>query len=178
MMRSLTKETRIFRKVLGNTGNIPTNGSGYLGVVPVAGSNAVTSCATWSTISITALEYRVIGMECEFFPVVNTATSYATPPPAMIMTCDYSAGLAPSTVATVLEGPRAKVVNGYRPFRLAASAKGFPPAMLWTATSASIVTANTYGFVIADQGAIPAGPIAQNVLRFVVRYIVEFRSLD
>jgi hypothetical protein len=178
IMRALTKESRIFRKVLGNVGNIPTGVTGFLGVVPVAGSNAVTSCPSWSTISLTALEYRVIGMECDFFPVVNTATSYATPPPAMILTCDYSSGLAPSTVGAVLEGPRAKMFNGFRPFRLAASAKGFPPAMLWTATNASITSANTYGFVIADQGAIPAGPISQNVLRFTVRYIVEFRSLD
>jgi hypothetical protein len=178
LMRTLTKEARIFRKVLANVGVIATAASGYLGVTPVAGSNAVTSCGTWTAMSQNALEYRVIGMEVQYFPVTNTATSYATPTPAMIVTGLYSSGVTPTTVDEIAQAPGATIVNGFRPFRQKASAKGFPDAMLWTATNATIASANTYGFVISDQAIVPAGPVMQNILRFCVRYIVEFRSLD
>lgn len=178
VVRSLERQTRIVRKMLAHSGTISTSAGGYVIEQAVAGSNSVTACGTWSSMSANFLEYRVVGIELAFFPVLNATTSFTTPPPCMLALCSYSSGLAPTTYDQVAQGPQAKLVNALRPFRFDATAKGLPDAMLFCATNATISSTSTFGVVIASDSIAPAGPVSQVVLRWTVKYLVDFRSLD
>jgi hypothetical protein len=172
-----TKEYRIVKKVLCQSSTLSTSAGGYVVEQAVTGSNAVSVAGTWSAISANFLEYRVIGLEVKFFPIVNAQTSFTTPPPCMLALAAYSSGYAPTTYQQVAEGPTAKIVNALRPFSFNATAKGNSNAMLWTATNATIAAANVFGVIIASDSTVPAGPVTQAVIRWTVRYLVEFRSL-
>jgi len=175
------REARVYRRVLGNQGYVDTGVSGYVGLKAIAGSDTVVLCADWSACATTALEYRVLGLEIEFFPVQNctpAASTATAPPPCMYMLCAFSGGFVPSNLDQVIAGPGAKSCWGQRPFKFSASAKGNKDAMLWTATSTSIVSAEKYGVYLTDQAYAPAAGVSTRVLRYTVKYLVEFRSLD
>jgi len=176
VIKTLTKEKRLWRKVLAHNGNISTTVGGYVAGAAVTGSNAVTACSNWSTASALALEYRVLGLELEFFPYLNDQNSYTTPSPAYFAVCAYSSGVALTTLDLILEGPQGKVVDGRRPFKFSASTKGFMDALSWTATNATIGTTNTFGCCLIGAQGI-AGPVSTIVLLWTVKYLVEFRSL-
>jgi len=176
VIKTLTKEPRLWRKVLAHNGSISTSVGGYVTGAAVTGSNAVTSCSNWTEASSLALEYRVLGMELEFFPYLNDQNSYTTPSPPFFALCAYSSGVALTTLDLILEGPNGKVVDGRKPFKFNASTKGFMDALSWFATNTTITTSNTYGVcIIGGQGI--AGPVSTIVLLWTVKYLVEFRSL-
>lgn len=175
------REARTYRRILGNQGYVTTAASGYVGLKAICGSDTVVLCADWAACVTTALEYRVLGIEVNFFPIysdVPASTTLTAPPPAMYMLCAFSGGYVPSNLDQVIAGPGAKACWGLRPFKFSASAKGNKDAMLWTATSTTITSAEKYGVYLTDQAYAPAGPVTGVVLRYCVRYLVEFRSLD
>lgn len=177
-MRGLTKSVRLFKKVIAHNGIIATNASGFVAPQALTGSNAVTSAATWSADAALALEYRVVAIELWVFPIINTQTNLTLPPPSHLAVSAYSSGVSPGTYDQVSQAPGAKFVDGHRPFKFCASARGFPDALLFTSTSTSIPTANTYGIQVSDPGSAPAGPVSSTLYRWAVQYLVEFRSLD
>jgi hypothetical protein len=178
LMKSLTQEARIFRKVLAHNGLVATASTGFVVPQAITGSNAVTSAASWTTVSATALEYRVVALELFFFPVINAQTGLTLPPPAFLAVSAYSSGLSPGTFDQIAEAPGAKFVDGHKPFRFAVGAKGLPDALMYTPTNASIVASSSFGVQISDQGSAPAGPVSTTIYKWVCQYLVEFRSLD
>jgi hypothetical protein len=176
IIRMLNKEVRLWRRVLAHSGSISTAGSGFLGVIAVTGSNAMSNSTDWTTVSELALEFRVLGIECEFFPILNAQTSYTTPAPPCYALCAYSSGLAPSTVDSILVGAQARVVSGHRPFKFSASVKGFMDGLSWTPCNATISSTNTYGIYMTDLSAGIAGPASTKVLLVTFKYLVELRS--
>jgi hypothetical protein len=176
IIRMLNKEVRLWRRVLAHSGSFSTAGTGFLGVTAVTGSNAMSNSTDWTTVSELALEYRVLGIECEFFPVLNAQGSYTTPAPPCYALCAYSSGLAPSTVDSILVGAQAKIVSGHRPFKFSASAKGFMDGLSWTPCNATVSSTNTYGVYITDLPSGIAGPATTKVLLATFKYLVELRS--
>jgi hypothetical protein len=176
VIKTLTKEKRLWRKVLAHNGTISTSVGGFVIGQSLTGSNAVTACSNWTDASALALEYRVLGIECEFFPYVNDQTTYTTPAPAYIALCAYSSGVALTTMDLILEGPQGKVVDGRKPFKFSVSTKGFMDGLSWFATNASITTSNTYGVCLIGASGI-AGPASTIVYVWTVKYLTEFRSL-
>jgi hypothetical protein len=177
-LRGLTRSVRLFRKVIAHNGIIATNASGFVAPQALTGSNAVTSAATWSADAALALEYRVVAIGLWVFPIINCQTNLTLPPPSHLAISAYSSGVTPGTYDQVAQAPGAKFVDGHKPFKFFASAKGFPDALLFTATSGSIATANTFGIQVSDPGSAPAGPVSSTLYRWAVQYLVEFRSLD
>jgi len=178
-VKALVPQNRIVRRVLVGTNTISTNGSGYTTVVTSIGqSNTVNSTPLWANYSSSALEYRVEAVEVDWFPIVTDITSFTNPPSCVYACGTWSSGLAPSTVAAVLQSPNGKAVSGIRPFKTVASAKGNSDAQLWTPTSSSIPAADSFGVALSDMGTVPAGPATQAVLRAIAKFIVAFRSLD
>jgi hypothetical protein len=177
-MKDLTREARIFRKVLAHNGTIATAATGFVTPQAITGSNAVTSAASWTTVSATALEYRVVALELFVFPVINAQTTLTLPPPAFLAVSAYSSGLSPGTFDQIAEAPGARFVDGHKPFRFAVGAKGLPDALMYVPTNASIVTSSTFGIQVSDQGSAPAGPVSTVIYKWVAQYLVEFRSLD
>jgi hypothetical protein len=178
LMKDLTREARIFRKVLAHNGTIATAATGFVIPQAITGSNAVTSAASWTTVSATALEYRVVALELFVFPVINAQTTLTLPPPAFLAVSAYSSGLSPGTFDQIAEAPGARFVDGHKPFRFAVGAKGLPDALMYVPTNASIVTSSTFGIQVSDQGSAPAGPVSTVIYKWVAQYLVEFRSLD
>jgi hypothetical protein len=176
IIRMLNKEVRLWRRVLAHSGSFSTAGTGFLGVTAVTGSNAMSNSTDWTTVSELALEYRVLGIECEFFPILNAQGSYTTPAPPCYALCAYSSGLAPSTVDSILVGAQAKIVSGHRPFKFSASVKGFMDGLSWTPCNATVSSTNTYGVYITDLPSGIAGPATTKVLLATFKYLVELRS--
>jgi len=177
MLSGLQAETRIIRRSLANVGVLSTNASGVIGVQAIANSTQVNTCPAWSNLIQSALEYRVLGIEVDFFPIVNCQAGVTTPAPCFIATCGYSSGTAPATIALVCEGPGAKLHDGFKRFRAVQTARGFPDAMLWTSNAGTIPALNGFGIMAADQSLVPAGAISQIYFRYVVKYLLELRSL-
>jgi hypothetical protein len=176
IIRMLNKEVRLWRRVLAHSGSISTAGTGFVGVTAVTGSNAMSNSTDWTTVSELALEFRVLGIECEFFPILNAQGSYTTPAPPCYALCAYSSGLAPSTVDSILVGAQARVVSGHRPFKFSVSAKGFMDGLSWTACNTSISASNVYGVYLTDLSSGIAGPASTKVLLATFKYLVELRS--
>jgi hypothetical protein len=176
IIRMLNKEVRLWRRVLAHSGSFSTAASGFVGVTAVTGSNAMSNSTDWTTVSELALEFRVLGIECEFFPILNAQTSYTTPAPPCYALCAYSSGLAPSTVDSILVGAQARIVSGHKPFKFSASAKGFMDGLSWTPCNATISSTNTYGIYLTDLASGIAGPVSTKVLLVTFKYLVELRS--
>lgn len=136
----------------------------------------MTNSADWVTVSELALEYRVLGIECEFFPVLNAQGSYTTPAPPAYALCAYSSGLAPASLDAILVGAQTRVVGGHRPFKFSVSVKGFLDGLSWTAANTTISASNVYGVYLSDISAGIAGPATTKVLLVTYKYLVELRS--
>jgi len=177
-MSRFTPNGRIIRRVLATAGTVTTNVSGYLGVLAVANSSQVTSCPGWSTVSGSAQEYRVPAIEIQFFPVMNSNVSFSNPPPALIVCCTYSSGTAPSAFQQVAEGPNSSAHSAMTTWRKSSTFQGFNDGQLWTAIGNTIASTYTYGISVADPATVPAGPASQIVMRTLIKFLVELRSLD
>jgi len=177
MLRTMP-QGRTLRRVLCTAGTLTTNVSGYLGVLAVSNSSQVTSCPGWSTVASSAQEYRVPAIEIEFFPIMNANVSFSNPPPALVASCSYSSGTAPSAFQQVAEGPNSSVHSSMTHWKKTATFQGFKDGQLWTAIANTISSTYTYGFAVADPATIPAGPASQVVMRYVVKFLLELRSLD
>jgi len=178
MIHNPGRQARIFRRTLCSVGVISTTALGFVGVVNAASSGNATSAVNWSSYEAVALEYRVLAVEVEIMPIVNSQTTPTTPAPTLLAVCAFSSDDLPTTFGQVAQGPGGKTKNALRPIRFAASAKSFPNASLWTASAAAVPTANLFGVMIADPGSVPASTASIPYFRVVVRYAVEFRSLD
>jgi len=178
LMTTLVPERRIIRRVLATAGTVTTNVSGYLGVLAVANSSQVTSCPGWSTVAGSAQEYRVPAIEVEFFPIMSANIPFSNPPPAVVAACSYSSGTAPSAFQQVAEGPNSTLHSAMTRWRKTANFKGFNDGQLWTAIANTISSTYTYGIAVADPATVPAGPASQVVMRYVVKFLLELRSLD
>lgn len=178
VIRSVGHQARIFKRTLCSVGVISTSALGFIGVTNVASSGNATSAVNWSSYEAIALEFRVIAVEVNIMPIVNAQTTPTTPAPSLLAICAFSSDDLPTTFGQVAQGPGGKTKNGYRPITFAASAKDFPNAMLWTPSSGAVPTANLFGVMLADPGSVPASTASIPYFRIVVRYAVEFRSLD
>jgi hypothetical protein len=174
----VNRQARIFRRALDTTAVLSTSAGGFLGVQNVAASANVTSAVNWSSYEAIALEYRVLAVQIEIFPIVNAQTSPTTPAPTMYAICAYSSDDVPTTYGQVAQGPGALVRNGYRPTKFGASSKDFPNAKLWAPVTGAVPAANIFGIVLADPGSIPASTASTAYFRVTIKYLVEFRSLD
>jgi hypothetical protein len=176
------RQTRTFTKTLTTSGTIVTGATGYIGTINAAESSGVTSAVNWTALQSTCLEYRVLAVEIQVFPIVNSQTTSTTPAPNMLFVCAYSSGEAPASVGAVSQGPGAKVFDGYRSFKFAASAKQFGNAHLWTQMAATIPVSGNYpgafGIYLADQGVVPASTASTVYFRVLIKYLTQFRSLD
>jgi len=175
-IKTVSRPVRLFKKVLAHSGVLTTAATGFLVAQAVTGSNAVTSCSAWTATSEVWQEFRILGIEVDFLPIVNTQSNFTTPPSPMLAVGTYSSGAFPGTYDGIAESAGCKIVNGYRPFRFSASCKGFIDGLSWWSTAGTIATASTFGICIADPGAVPAGPVSQAIIRWTVRYLVEFRT--
>jgi len=176
LIKTLTKEKRLWRKVLAHNGALTSSIGGYVIGQAVTGTNGVINCSQWADAIALALEYRVLGIELEFFPYLNDQNSYTTPSPPFIALCAYSSGVSLTTLDTILEGPQGKVVDGRKPFKFSVSAKGFMDGLSWFASNTTISTSNTYGVCCIGATGI-AGPASTVMYLWTVKYLVEFRSL-
>lgn len=177
-MSQASAENRTFRRMLAASGTMTTGAGGYVGLVSVIGTGNVTSCGSWSSYAAVALEFRVLAIEVDFIPVMNSQINFTTPPPCMLAVGVYSSGLVPSTYPGVAEGPNSTIHNALRPFKKSARAgKEYLNSHLFTAVGSAIPTANTYGVVAVDPATVPAGPASQVFMRFTAKFLVEFRSL-
>jgi len=177
-MLNLTHETRIIRRVLSTAGTVTTNVSGFFGVLAITNSSQVNSCPGWSTVSGSFQEYRVPAIEVLFFPVVNANVATANAPPNLVTVCTYSSGVAPSAFQQVAEGPNTSAHSSTQCFKKAATFKGFGDGQLWTAVSNSIASTYTYGISLADPGTAPASSPSTVYMRYLIKFLVEFRHLD
>jgi hypothetical protein len=141
-------------------------------------SNAVQAAPNWSAFSMAALEYRVIGIEMDFFPVNVVNTVASADPPAFMVTGTWSSGVAPTVLASIMEGANGKVHSGFRPFRATASAKGNNDALLWTSINAAIPSSEAYGIVMGGTATAPGAPATAVMYRTITRWVVQFRTLQ
>lgn len=178
MIAGAQKQERLWNKVAVTYSSLSTNASGYLGVVPLCSNSNATSSADWSALSAVALEWRCLCMEVDVIPVQTDITSLTSPPPNAVSVCSWSSGLAPVLFADVVGGPGGKMHQLTKGIQRTVSVKGFNDGLLFAATNATPPSGNTYGLTIADPGSIPAGPVSTVVARIVVKYLVQFRSLD
>jgi len=176
MLRGVRVETRTEKRVLTIFGVTATFVGGFIVVQNVANSGQVNTAASFSALSTLFLEYRVLGMEISFFPVVDAQTNLTTPAPSMLALCKASSGVSPGTFEEVCQGPEGKVVNGLRPFKIDISVKGFVDGLNWTSIGGTIPTTNQIAVVIADSGVNPASAVSSTYFRWVCKYLAEFRS--
>jgi hypothetical protein len=177
-MIAQARPMRLIKRVMGHQGTVLTGAGGYTSLFPLCASSGVTVCSDWSTAAANALEYRVLAIEVNYFPIVNTTSTFTAPAPCMWLVCGYSSGLVPANLDQVVGGPGFKAFNGLRPWKFAVSSKGNNDAQLWTQTNVSIVAAESFGICMSDQATAPAGPVSQTIGRFAIRYLTEFRSID
>lgn len=174
---STTRINRTFRKKLCVSGVLQTTAGGYLGLQQIINTTQVTSVATWSYYAGVALEYRVLMLEVEGFPIVNCQTNFTTPVPCMAALSIFSSGAIGSNFPEVAEGPNSTLVDPRHKWKKCADMRNYPNALTWTSIASTIAGANEVGIAICDTGTAPAGPASTTVFRFVATYLVEFRSL-
>jgi len=177
MMKNSQKETRLVRKVLCIPGVTASTAGGFIAVQNVVNTSQVSTATAFSALSTLFLEYRVLGMEVEFFPIVDAQTTVATPAPSMLGICKASSGTFPGTFQEIVEGPEGRVVNALRPFKISVSAEGFLDALQWTPIGNTIAVANEFAVAIGDSGLNPASAASTTYLRWVCKFLTEFRSL-
>jgi len=172
------RQARTFKRVLISSSSISTTAGGVIGVDTLASSSNVTVASNWADFEGIALEYRVLVVEAEIFPIVTSCTSPTVPSPTMLAMSAWSSDIIPSSWNAVAQGPGAKLFLGNQKMKFAASAKDYPNVKLWTGITATIATANIYGIMFADPGTAPISVASTPYFRVVVRYLVEFRSFN
>jgi roadblock/LC7 domain-containing protein len=172
------RQTRIVRRVCSDVITLATNASGFVALTTLASSGLVTSSLNWASYAGAAIEYRVAGLEVLIFPVVNSQTNLTTPVPSFLAVCGFSSGTVPATIGQIIEGPGGKILTGHRPTRFAVGMKGYQDAHLWTPTTGAIVTTEQYGIACMGTTATPAAVASSTYFKIVIKYLVDFRSLD
>lgn len=172
------RQARTFKRVLITSSSISTTAGGVIGVDTLASSSNVTVASNWADFQGIALEYRVLAVEAEIFPIVTSCTSPTVPSPTMLAMSAWSSDAIPSSWNAVAQGPGAKLFLGNQKMKFAASVKNNPNAKLWTGITATIATANIYGIMFADPGTAPISAASTPYFRALVRYLVEFRSFN
>lgn len=176
LLKSVRVETRLEKRILTIFGVLATTAGGFIVVQNVANSGQVNTAASFSALSTLFLEYRVLGMEIDFFPIVDSQTNLTTPAPSMLALCKASSGVSPGTFEEVAQGPEGKIVNALRPFRIAVSADGFVDGLNWTSIGGTIPTTNQIAVVISDCGVNPASAVSSTYFRWTCKFLAQFRS--
>lgn len=176
MLRSVHVETRTEKRILTIFGVTATSAAGFVVVQNVVNTGQVNTATAFSALSTLFLEYRVLGLEIVFLPIVDAQTNVTTPAPSMLALCKASSGTSPGTFEEVAQGPEGKIVNGLRPFRIAVSAEGFVDALQWTPIGNTIATPNQFAVVISDTGVNPAAAVSTTYFRWTCKFLAEFRS--
>lgn len=176
LLRSVHVETRLEKRILTIFGVLATTVGGFIVVQNVVNTGQVNTAASFSALSTLFLEYRVLGMEIDFLPIVDAQTNLTTPAPSMLALCKASSGTSPGTFEEVAQGPEGRIVNGLRPFKIAVSAEGFVDALQWTPVGNTIATPNQFAVVISDTGVNPASAVSSTYFRWTCKYLAEFRS--
>jgi hypothetical protein len=175
---SAQRQQRIIRRVIADSLVLATNASGFIVTATVANSGLVTSVPNWASYAGGAIEYRVMGIEAQFFPIVNAQGNLTTPAPAFLAVCGFSSGLVPSTFSQMVEGPGGRVLDGFRPGKFVVSGKGYTDSTLWTPTTAAIVGTEQFGIVAVGPNSTPAAVVSSSYFRCILKFLVDFRSLD
>jgi hypothetical protein len=169
-------QTRIERRILALPGVLVTTAGGFIATQLLVNTGQVNTATSFSALSSLFLEYRVVGLEVDFYPIVNAQTSLTTPAPSMLAIGKASSGTSPGTFEEIVQSPESKVVNALRPFRFVCSAKGFEDGMLWTAVGNAIPLSNQFGLTIGDSGLNPASAVSSTYFRWTAKFLTEWRS--
>jgi len=172
------RQTRVITRVICDHFSISTNASGLVALQTIASSGGVTSAGNWLSFAGAATEYRCRGIEVEVFPLVPAQTNLTSPAPCYLAFAPWSSATIPTGFVQLLEGPGCKVLPGFKSMKFAASSKGYVDASLWTSTTAGIVSAEQFGICVSGPPSAPVAAISSTYFRGIVRWLVDFRSLD
>jgi hypothetical protein len=172
------RQARIIQRVICDHFQISTNVSGIVAIQSVVTSGGVTGTPNWAAFAGAAIEYRVKGIQIELMPIVSSQTNVTTPSPCYLIISAYSSFSVPATFGQLLEGPGSQMFNGFQKMKFAASPKGYLDADMWISTSSGVASTESYGICLAGPPSAPVAAVSQTYFRGVVKYLVDFRSLD
>jgi hypothetical protein len=172
------RQARVITRVICDHFQISTNGSGIVALQSVVTSGGVTGTPNWASYAGAAIEYRVKGIQIELMPIVPAQTNVTTPSPCYLIIAAYSSFSLPATYGQLLEGPGSQMFNGFQKMKFAASPKGYIDADMWISTSSGVASTEMYGICLAGPPSAPVAAVSQTYFRGVVKYLVQFRSLD
>jgi hypothetical protein len=172
------RQARVISRVIADHFQIGTNASGIIALQSVVTSGGVTSTPNWASFAGAAIEYRVRGIQIQIMPITNAQTSLANPAPCYLVISSYSSFSMPATFGQLLEGPGSRMYEAFKMMKFAATPKGYPDADEWISTSSGVASTESYGICLAGPQSAPVAGLSFTYFRGIVKYLVEFRSLD
>jgi hypothetical protein len=165
---------RIFTKRIVAFGAIQTSGAGFLAASTLANSNGVNAIGDFSAVAGIYSNYRVKAIRCTVLPFFPVNTTAVVVPPT-IAVVPFRSGLVPSTYQQFTESSEVRLCSGFKGYVFETSNKGYLDGRLWTPTSSSIASADSYGLLAMGATGVASTPTTY-VWSLTSEYLVEFMT--
>lgn len=169
----------IVKRMTLNLGAVTSTAAGTVALDTASDTAYVQSApaAEWASFAARYQQYRVRRLRFTWVPAYpgsGQPTAGATSGHVPIIVGDFIGASVPGSYAALLSDERSKIFCSNQKFTFEVTWARNPNAKLWTATSASIPTANQYGLGFGGQPAsYPATTIAANAF---LEWDVELRG--